>query len=84
MLRIPDAQLEPLSWSALTGWAADDHAAAFAAMQNSCALLCGGSRRGKTRAASTGQAARIGDRDRRLLQAAMARICAKATQLGAP
>src|SRR5262249_58465163 len=29
-LRLPNSQLEPVDWSALDGWAADDHAAAFA------------------------------------------------------
>ena len=35
-LTIPDAQLEPLRWSALDGWAADDHVASFAAFAKSC------------------------------------------------
>jgi membrane-bound lytic murein transglycosylase A len=35
-LQVPDAQLEPLDWAALDGWAADDHAAAFAAFLTSC------------------------------------------------
>ena len=30
------SQLEPLKWSELTGWAADDHLAAFAAYQAGC------------------------------------------------
>src|SRR5581483_3550032 len=34
--RFPDAQLEPVSWADLNGWAADDHAAAFAAFLTSC------------------------------------------------
>jgi len=37
-LKIPDTQLEPLSgWSALDGWAADDHVASFSAFLKSCA-----------------------------------------------
>ena len=32
--RYPDAQLEPLAWADLDGWAADDHAAAFAAFRD--------------------------------------------------
>jgi peptidoglycan lytic transglycosylase A len=35
-LKIPDSQLEPMQWSALGGWASDDHGAAFAAFQASC------------------------------------------------
>jgi membrane-bound lytic murein transglycosylase A len=35
-LKIPDAQLEPLAWAALDGWAADDHVASFSAFLKSC------------------------------------------------
>ncbi|HWF93546.1 MAG TPA: MltA domain-containing protein [Xanthobacteraceae bacterium] len=35
-LRIPDTQLEPLSWTALDGWASDDHIASFSAFLKSC------------------------------------------------
>ena len=35
-LNVPDTQLEPLAWSELDGWAADDHAAAFAAFRITC------------------------------------------------
>jgi membrane-bound lytic murein transglycosylase A len=35
-LSFPDAWLEPIPWSALEGWASDDHAAAFAAFAASC------------------------------------------------
>src|SRR5947209_15462842 len=38
-LKIPDSQLEPIQWSALGGWASDDHGAAFAAFQASCEVL---------------------------------------------
>ena len=34
--RIRDAGLEPIAWDRLDGWAADDHAAAFAAFLASC------------------------------------------------
>jgi membrane-bound lytic murein transglycosylase A len=34
--KLPDAQLEPVKWSDLPGWTADDHLAAFAAFQVSC------------------------------------------------
>jgi membrane-bound lytic murein transglycosylase A len=35
-LKITDTQLEPLRWSALEGWAADDHVASFSAFVKSC------------------------------------------------
>ncbi|GIL02015.1 MAG: lytic transglycosylase [Alphaproteobacteria bacterium] len=38
-LRLDEAQLEPIAWDALEGWAADDHAAAFAAFRASCRPL---------------------------------------------
>ena len=34
--KLPDTQLEPVKWADIAGWAADDHGAAFAALQNSC------------------------------------------------
>jgi membrane-bound lytic murein transglycosylase A len=36
VLTIPGSRLEPLAWSALTGWTADDHAAAFDTFLASC------------------------------------------------
>jgi membrane-bound lytic murein transglycosylase len=38
-LMLPDTQLEPMDWSALDGWATDDHAAAFATFLASCRPL---------------------------------------------
>lgn len=38
-LRLDDAQLEPVTWDALEGWAGDDHAAAFATFRASCRPL---------------------------------------------
>src|SRR5271169_828252 len=35
-LKIPNAALEPVGWDALDGWAADDHASAFATFYASC------------------------------------------------
>ena len=35
-LSLPDSQLEPIKWTAIEGWAADDHKAAFDAFQTSC------------------------------------------------
>jgi membrane-bound lytic murein transglycosylase A len=34
--KLADTQLEPMKWSELEGWAADDHLAAFAAYKASC------------------------------------------------
>ena len=38
-LRLPNSALEPIDWNALDGWAADDHAAAFATFLASCRPL---------------------------------------------
>ena len=38
-LMLPDSQLEPIKWSDIDGWKADDHLAAFAAFQTSCQLI---------------------------------------------
>jgi peptidoglycan lytic transglycosylase A len=38
-LTLAGSQLEPVTWSALAGWAADDHLAAFAAYQAGCRVL---------------------------------------------
>ena len=38
-LRFPDTALEPLGFADLDGWAADDHAKAFAAFRASCAPM---------------------------------------------
>ena len=37
--KLEDTQLEPVTWSDLTGWAADDHLTAFAAFQTGCRPL---------------------------------------------
>src|ERR1043166_4590592 len=37
--RLPDTALEPIAFADLDGWAADDHAKAFAAFRISCAPL---------------------------------------------
>ena len=37
--KLADSQLEPVKWSEIDGWAADDHLAAFAAFQISCQLF---------------------------------------------
>jgi membrane-bound lytic murein transglycosylase A len=38
-LKFASSQLEPIKWSELAGWTADDHLAAFAAYQTSCQAL---------------------------------------------
>ena len=38
-LKLAGSQLEPVKWSELAGWTADDHLAAFAAYQTSCRAL---------------------------------------------
>jgi peptidoglycan lytic transglycosylase A len=38
-LKLPDSQLEPVNWTQVAGWTADDHFAAFAAYQASCQAL---------------------------------------------
>jgi peptidoglycan lytic transglycosylase A len=35
-VKIADTQLEPISWTALDGWATDDHVASFSAFLKSC------------------------------------------------
>ena len=50
-IKFPDTQYEPLNWSALEGWAADDHAAAFAAFLASCRALNGTRQPGREAAA---------------------------------
>jgi len=39
VVKVPNAQLEPTVWSAVDGWAADDHQAAFATFRNSCRAI---------------------------------------------
>jgi membrane-bound lytic murein transglycosylase A len=38
-LKLPGSQLDPIKWTELAGWPADDHLAAFAAYQASCRAL---------------------------------------------
>jgi protein-S-isoprenylcysteine O-methyltransferase Ste14 len=38
-LKLAGSQLEPIKWTELAGWSADDHLAAFAAYQASCQAL---------------------------------------------
>jgi membrane-bound lytic murein transglycosylase A len=74
MLNIPDAQLEPVAWTALEGWAAEDHAAAFSTFLTSCdAILRGARYRNKAR--------RI---DARPMRAALEGVCRRAVRLKQP
>jgi MltA specific insert domain len=64
-LKLPDSQLEPVKWTEVPGWTADDHLAAFAAYQTSCQVLR------KTRQADDG----------RRLSGALWNVCHKALGL---
>jgi membrane-bound lytic murein transglycosylase A len=44
MLRIPNAQIEPVAWSAVEGWTEDNHAEAFAAYFKSCEVILRGTK----------------------------------------
>jgi membrane-bound lytic murein transglycosylase A len=67
-LQIPDTQLEPIRWTEIDGWAADDHAAAFATFQDSCKPFI--SRRGAAR-------------DSRAVAGALVPVCKRAALAGA-
>ena len=66
-IRFPDTRFEPVAWDELDGWAADDHAAAFAAFLTSCRPIVG--------------SARV-SRDTRPLYPALVEICRKARAAG--
>src|SRR4051812_46262329 len=46
-MRWADTRFEPVAWTALDGWAADDHAAAFATFLASCRALVGSAKSGR-------------------------------------
>jgi membrane-bound lytic murein transglycosylase A len=64
-LKFQSSQLEPIKWSELAGWTADDHLAAFAAYQASCRAVL------KTRHTD----------ERAELSAALSNVCRKAVNL---
>jgi membrane-bound lytic murein transglycosylase A len=64
-VKVAGSQLEPLKWSELAGWTADDHLAAFAAYQASCQAL---------------RKARRSD-DRAAISEALTNVCRKAVGL---
>src|SRR4051794_28225302 len=66
-IRFPDTRLEPVAFAAIEGWAADDHAAAFATFLASCRALIGGAK---------------GSRDARPVHAGLVEICRKARTAG--
>ena len=66
-IRFPDTRFEPVAFSAVDGWAADDHAAAYATFLASCRALVGSA---KT------------SRDTRPVYPALLEICRKARALG--
>jgi membrane-bound lytic murein transglycosylase A len=65
-LKFAGSQLEPLKWSELAGWTADDHLAAFRAYQTSCQALRNKTPRGD---------------DRGQLSAALSNVCRNAMEL---
>ena len=65
-MRWADTRFEPVAWSEIDGWAADDHAAAFATFLASCRPL----------------AAAKNSRDTRPVYPALAEICRKARGAG--
>ncbi|HEY0442479.1 MAG TPA: MltA domain-containing protein [Xanthobacteraceae bacterium] len=67
---LADAQLEPLSWQQLDGWAADDHAAALRIFVRSCRAAAGRKSRSPT--------------DVRTLDAALLRVCRGAAAASPP
>jgi membrane-bound lytic murein transglycosylase A len=66
-IRFPDTRFEPVAWSEIDGWTADDHAAAFTTFLASCRPLIGSA---KT------------SRDTRPVHPALVEICRKARAAG--
>jgi membrane-bound lytic murein transglycosylase A len=66
-LRFSDAAIEPIEWSALNGWSADDHVAALATFLASCRPLVRGSLR---------------EADKRPMYAALVEVCRRAQAMG--
>ena len=66
-LTLPDSALEPIEWDALKGWAADDHAAAFATFLKSCRALIRTSPR---------------DGEKRPMYVALVQVCSRALAAG--
>jgi membrane-bound lytic murein transglycosylase A len=62
-MRIPDTRLEPVSFSDIPGWTADDHTAVFATFLASCRPIVAGARNG---------------RDQRPVFLALASVCERA------
>ena len=64
---VPDARLQPLAWTEIAGWEADDHAAAFDTFLTSCEAIA---------------ARRRPPRNAKPIDAPLARICREALALG--
>ncbi len=67
-IRFPDTRFEPVAWSEIDGWAADDHAAAFTTFLASCRAVVGSAK---------------GSRDTRPVYPALVDTCRKARAAGA-
>src|SRR4051812_2681625 len=67
-IKIPEVRYEPVAWGAVDGWAADDHAAAFATFLASCRALTASAK---------------GARDTRPVYGPLVEICRKARAAGA-
>src|SRR4051795_9651530 len=67
-IKIPEVRYEPVAWGAIDGWAADDHAAAFATFLASCRALTASAK---------------GARDTRPVYAPLVEVCRKARAAGA-
>jgi len=81
-LRWADTRLEPVAWADVEGWAADDHAAAFAAFRASCRALTGAIPSRKDAIPSRKKTAP--PRDTRPVYAPLTEICHKARADGTP
>jgi membrane-bound lytic murein transglycosylase A len=66
-LQVPDTQLEPVEWSAIDGWADDDHAVAFGTFRASCNPFL----------------ARGAAKDRRPIHQGLREVCRRAASAGA-
>ena len=55
-LKMPDSQIEPLTWHQITGWMEDDHAEAYSAFLASCRPIMRSTAEGRARRGETYQA----------------------------
>jgi membrane-bound lytic murein transglycosylase A len=84
-LKIPNAALEPASWSDLDGWTHDDHASAYATLSASCRSIV---RAASFRAEQSHAPAHVAapttpaGGDSRPVRAALEQVCARAIKAG--